>query len=107
MTECLSGRDADRLPQRELFSNELLGNCIDALDRLQGFVGCLHDTLERVTANHGVDYGSRLHVADYIALQLERIANALDGFGRRYYDGYRSNQEDLILARHKRHFPIL
>ena len=77
MTEFFPGRDADTPPQRELFSNELLGNCIDALDRLQGFVGCLRDTLDRITANHGVDYASRLHVVDYIGHQLERIANDL------------------------------
>lgn len=69
--------DAGGPPRNELFSNELLGKCIDALDRLQGFVGCLRDTLERIAANHGVDYGSRLHVVDYIGLQLERIANDL------------------------------
>jgi len=63
--------DADEPP------NKLLGNCIDALDRLHGFVGCLRDTIEVISENRGTDYGSRLYVADYISLQLERIANDL------------------------------
>lgn len=62
---------------RDLPPRERLSNSIDNLDRLHGFVGCLRDTLERVTAHHGVDYGSRLHVVDHIDYQIERIESDL------------------------------
>lgn len=62
---------------RDLPPRQRVSNSIDELDRLHGFVGCLRDTLERVSAHHGIDYSSRLHVVDHIDFRIERIESDL------------------------------
>jgi|GEM_PF-2963777 len=53
-----------------------LQNTMNLLDRLQGFIGAIRDTIEIVSSNDR-DFSSRLYVVDYVDAELQRIRNDL------------------------------